>query len=107
LAKTSPTQRSLALLRERGYLTAVVEKFNPHVGLHGIRQDLFGFGDLLAIRKGEVVLVQTTSGGNLAQRVTKIVGLETYPRVVESGIVVHVHGWRKLKSGWACREVVL
>lgn len=99
----SPMRRSLALLRDRGYLCAIVEKRN-HIG---ITQDLYGFGDVLALRKDEVLLVQTTTGSNAAARVAKIVELETYPRVLESGIKVHVHGWRKLKSGWACREVEL
>jgi hypothetical protein len=99
----TPMRRTLALLRDRGYLCAIVEKRN-HIG---ITQDLFGFGDVLALRKGEVLLVQTTSGANAAARVAKIVDSALYPRVVESGIVVHVHGWRKLKAGWACREVEL
>lgn len=30
LAKTSPTQRSLAMLRERGMLAEVVERWNPY-----------------------------------------------------------------------------
>ena len=107
MAKTSPTQRSIALLKERGYLTAIVEKFNPHVGPFGIRQDLFGFGDLLALRKGEILLVQTTSGDHMAERVTKIVEHDNYPRVIESGMQVAVHGWRKLKAGWACKEIEL
>jgi hypothetical protein len=103
----SPTQRSIALLKTRGYTTAIVEKFNPHAGPFGIRQDLFGFGDLLALRKGEILLVQTTSGSNLSKRVTKIADSPLYPRVVESGMKVAVHGWRKLKAGWACKEVEL
>ena len=107
MPKLSPTQRTLALLRERGYLVAVVEKFNPHVGPFGIKQDLFGFGDVLALRKGEILLVQTTSGDNLSKRVTKIINSEHYPKVIESGMLVVAHGWRKLKSGWACKEVAL
>ena len=100
----SPTQRSLALLKARGYTVAIVEHWNPFAH---IRQDLFGFGDLLAIRKGEVLLVQVTTGGNVSKRVDKITAHDNYPRVVESGIAVSVHGWRKLKAGWLCREVEL
>jgi hypothetical protein len=107
VSKPSPTQRSVALLKERGYLTAIVEKFNPHVGPYGIRQDLFGFGDILALRKDEILLVQTTSGSNVSKRIDKIACSDLYPRVVESGMRVCVHGWRKLKAGWACREVDL
>jgi hypothetical protein len=104
---TSPTQRSIALLKERGYLTAIVEKYNPHVGPFGITQDLFGFGDILALKKGDILLVQTTSGSNASKRVKKIEDSVNYPRVIESGMRVSVHGWRKLKSGWACREIDL
>ena len=64
----TPTQRTLAYLREEGYLCAIVEKWNPHVK---IRQDLFGFIDILAIKKGETLAVQCTSTG-VAARVKKI-----------------------------------
>jgi hypothetical protein len=47
---TSPTQRSLKYLRDAGWICQIVERFNPHVGPHGIRQDLFGGIDLIAIR---------------------------------------------------------
>lgn len=99
--RTSPTQRSLELLRSRGYLCEVVEKWNPYAR---IRQDLFGFGDILAIREDEVLLVQTTSGSNMAARIQKIADHENVGAVRKAGIRIHVHGWRKLKSGWACRE---
>lgn len=55
---TSPTQRSLAHLRSLGYRVAVVERWNPHAR---IRQDLFGVLDLLAVRDGEILGVQTTN----------------------------------------------
>ena len=43
---TSPTQLSLKKLREEGYTVAVVEHWNSFAR---IRQDLFGFIDLLAL----------------------------------------------------------
>ena len=55
----SPTQLSIRHLKENGYLVAVVEKWNPFVK---IRQDLFGFIDVLAIRENETLAVQVTSG---------------------------------------------
>jgi hypothetical protein len=51
---SSPTQRSLRHMRDLGYLVAVVEHWNPHAR---IRQDLFGWIDLLAIRDGETLAV--------------------------------------------------
>ena len=48
---TSPTQLSLKKLREEGYIVAVVEHWNSFAR---IRQDLFGFIDLLALKGKEV-----------------------------------------------------
>lgn len=45
----SPVQRTLKRLKERGRLCQVVERFNPHAGPFGVRQDLFGFIDLIAL----------------------------------------------------------
>jgi hypothetical protein len=98
----SPTQRSLKLLRDRGYRAAVVEKWNPHARR---RIDLFGIIDLVAIGNGETIGVQTTSGSNVASRIDKITESEAIADLRDAGWRIVVHGWRKLKSGWACREV--
>lgn len=50
MSRTSPTQRSLALLRKGGWTAGVVERFNSHVGPFGIRQDFCGGIDLIAFR---------------------------------------------------------
>ena len=64
---SSPTSRTLQVLRREGYLAAVAEKWNPH---SRTRADLFGFADVLAVRAGAPVLaVQATSAGNHAARV--------------------------------------
>ena len=97
----SPTERSIALLKKEGYHVAVVEKWNPHIR---IRQDLFGFIDLLAIKPGETLAVQTTSGSNMGARIRKITDHENVGKVREAGWKIEVHGWRKLKSGWACKR---
>lgn len=101
-----PTARSLKLLRERGYRAEVVEKRLPIPGKY-VTRDLFNIGDILAIRAGEVLLVQTTSGSNVAARIAKIAAADATPDVRAAGIAIHVHGWRKLKAGWECREVNL
>lgn len=104
----TPTQRSLRKLRTAGYLVAVVEKWNPHAR---IRQDLFGFADLLGFRGDEVLLVQTTSGSNVAARLTKIAGLPVAAAWRNgSNRRLVVHGWRKTgprgkRKTWQCREV--
>ena len=91
----SPTQRSLAFLREEGYLVSIVERWNPHAR---IRQDLWGWCDLLAIRKGEVLAVQVTASA-VATRIKKIQESETIGPVRDAGIRVVVHGWRKNSKG--------
>ena len=100
----SPTQRSLKYLRDQGYTVEVVEHWNHFARK---RQDLFGFADLLAIRENEVMLVQVTSGTNVSARVKKIAESEHIDMVRKSGMSVFVHGWRKLKSGWAPKIVDL
>ena len=103
MAKTSPTQRSLAVLREQGYTVAIVEHWNPFAR---IRQDLFGFIDLLALKGTETLAVQTTSASNMSARVKKIGEHELVGKVREAGWKIVVHGWRKDSKGkWVLREV--
>ena len=47
---TSPTQLSLKKLRAEGYLVSITEKFNHFCK---IRQDMWGWCDLLAIKEDE------------------------------------------------------
>jgi len=99
----TPTSRSLAELRKRGYVAEVVEKFNSFTKR---RNDLFGIGDILAIREGEVLLVQATSGSNTSSRVKKIADSEHIGMIRKAGIAVVVWGWRKGANGrWALREI--
>jgi len=107
----TPTQRSLALLRERGYLCAIVEKF-VRFPPPGHRVDLWGFVDILAIKAGEVLGVQTTSGVHVAERLRKIAASPHIATVLSSGVRVVVHGWRKVgprgkAKKWECREEFL
>lgn len=106
----TPTQRSLAHLRSLGYLAEVVERFNWHTKR---RHDLWGCVDILAIRSGEVVGVQTTSGSNVAARIDKIRELGILEALQSAGIRICVHGWAKRKPRgtkralWTLREVWL
>ena len=98
----TPTQRSLAYLRDEGYLVEVVEKWNSFTRT---RKDLWGWADLLAIRRGEVLAVQVTSEG-VANRVKKVMDSETIARVREAGVRIEVHGWRKNVKGRYVQRVV-
>lgn len=101
---TSPTQRSLKKLRDAGYLCYITEHWNPWAR---VRQDLFGFVDILAVRGIETLGVQTTSGGNVNARIKKINDSPNLKILKGANWKIVVHGWRKLKSGWECREEYL
>ena len=106
-AGASPTQRSLQLLRQRGYTVQVVEHWNMFAK---VRQDLLGFGDILAVMSASpITLVQTTTAGHMAERIAKI---QAEPRAkvwTLAGGAILVHGWVKKgpRNGlkvWTCRE---
>ena len=102
MASITPTQRSLAYLREQGYHVSIVEHWNNWAR---IRQDLWGWCDLLAIRKGEVLAVQVTSSG-VSERIKKIEESETVAKVREAGIRIEVHGHRKNSKGKYVMRIV-
>src|SRR5438445_5614490 len=100
----SPTQRSLAHLRRRGALCAVVERFNAFVtrpdGGKGVRMDLFGFIDVLAVEPGHrgVLAVQCTRTDDQARRLDKIKSPKVWAKAkvwLQAHNRIEVHGWAK------------
>ena len=105
MSKTSPTQRSLALLRKQGYRVAVTEHWNSFVNR---RQDLLGFIDLLAVSPS-MLAIQTTSADHVSHRIAKILELPAAREWLEAGHRIIVHGWakrgeREAVKRWTCRE---
>ena len=99
----TPTQRSLARLRETGYVAEVVERWNPFARR---RQDLFGVIDIVCLGDGETIGVQTTSGSNVSARVKKITESAHLGALRRAGWKLVIHGWRKNAAGkWQLREV--
>ena len=98
----TPTQRSLKYLRAEGYTVAIVETWNNWAR---IRQDLFGFIDLLALKKDETLAVQVTASG-VSSRLKKIAESPLLPKVREAGWKIHVHGWRKNSKGKYVMRIV-
>lgn len=93
---SSPTQRTLAWLRNDGWTAEVVERFNWHTKR---RHDLFTFVDILAMREGSGFLaVQATSGSNTAARATKIRECEHAETWLKVGGRIMVVGWRQLAA---------
>ena len=88
----SPTQRSLKLLRDRGWTACVVEKYNSFAR---VRQDAFGFGDILAFHPIlGIMLVQTTTRTNLSTRKKKVVALRDACEWASAGGRILLHGWK-------------
>ena len=94
----TPTQRTLAAMRENGRVCGIVEKFNRFVGAHGIRQDLFGFLDILAIDPVDGIIGIQSCGSSFSEHVRKIEG-ELPPEAVEflKHAQAELWGWRKIK----------
>ena len=117
----SPTQRSLQYLRKSGYVCQVVEHWVAMRGAGqrpgaGIRRDLFGFIDILALLDGQVLAVQCTAKSGVSARLRKITGRQRLPddpeerakaeeaaawfercvrECLKAGWTIAVHGWEK------------
>jgi hypothetical protein len=96
----SPTQRTLALLRERGWLHDTVERFNPYVGPHGIRVDYLNAFDIIAIDPGTAIVGVQSFGQAWSEHAKKLLG-ECAPQLrAWLGVPcarVEMIGWRKVK----------
>jgi hypothetical protein len=102
MAGLSPTQLTLRELRKQGYTAAVTERWNPFAR---IRQDLFGFVDVLGVGEKGTLAVQATSDSHVSERVKKIADCEHIGAVREAGWQIEVWGWKKVKNKWQCRVV--
>ena len=95
------------MLKDQGWTCARTEHWNPFAH---IRQDLFGFVDILAIKNDQMLAVQTTTNDNAAARIKKIKENPNYEKLKATGCRIEVHGWAlKGESGkrkiWECRII--
>jgi len=98
--------KTMGWLRKKGYLVAKVERWNPFVG---IRQDLFGFIDIIALHPDHtgVLGVQTTAGSFLEEHKTLLTaktikkGNKVKPNPVRSNMRTWLLGHNRLWIfGW-------
>lgn len=109
---SSPTVRTLKLLRDQGWTCHVVEKYIKFGNMaFGRRIDAFGFGDILACHEShvavgfgieksrypQIALVQTcsSSGGDFAERRAKILASKEAGIWMRSGGIILLIGWAK------------
>ncbi len=110
MSKQSPTSRSLQEMRKRGCeLVQVVEHYNSFCK---IRVDLFTIVDILCVKGGKTIAVQSTSGDNVSKRVDKMKASKALPFLQKAGWIILVHGWSKKgprgkRKIWTLREVNL
>jgi len=96
----SPTQRTLKLLKEKGFKAAVVERWLRYAGSFGKRQDMFGIIDVLAITP-DVTLGIQCCGGSAIGHYQKIIGeknQEAYDWLSNPNRQLEIWAWRKLKN---------
>lgn len=108
---SSPTQRTLAELRARGYEAEVVERWNQFAKR---RVDLFGCIDIVACKAasggamwapGSIIGIQCTSGSNHAARLEKARQEPRLQAWLAAGGQFAVWSWRKSAAGkWVLRE---
>ena len=103
----------MRLLRKEGFLVGVVERTLNVSGVPFTKFDLFGFADLIAIRKqpARCLLIQTTSKHNIRDREHKVA--ENFIAAIWLSFPHHaieVHGWVKRRVGgrsyWYCERTL-
>ncbi len=97
---TSPTQRTIRELRNRGQVCAIVEKFNAHAEPHGVRQDLFGIIDVIALDPQRGVVGVQSCGSDFAAHMRKMTqdkAQECIDWLSTPGTALELWGWRKIK----------
>jgi hypothetical protein len=97
---TTPTQRTIRELRNQGRRCAIVEKWNAFIGPHGVRQDLFGIIDVIALDPVRGVVGVQSCGQAFAQHERKLLeerADECIDWLSTPGTALELWGWRKVK----------
>jgi hypothetical protein len=84
-------------LHKRGMIAVVVEQWNSS---RQLRQELFGFVDVLGIGAHGTLAIQATIDSSLMAKVSKIADSEYIGAVCDAGWSVEVWGWKKINKRW-------
>lgn len=96
----TPTQRTIRELKNQGRKCGIVERFISNVGPHGIRQDLFGIIDIIALDPEHGVVGIQSCGQDFAGHLRKILidhAQDTLEWLSTPGTRLELWGWRKVK----------
>lgn len=102
MAGISPTQRTIAYLKDQGIICAICERWitNPGLPGGGIRKDLFGFIDIISISKADGIIGIQSCGSDYSGHIKKITE-EKADEVLawlEAGGKLQLIAWRKVKK---------
>ena len=92
----SNTSRTLEYLRNKGWEAGIVERFNSFAGRRGVRQDLFGVIDIVALGDNKIIGVQSC-GSSFSKHDKKILDNPLALRWLRSGGRLLLIGWGKVK----------
>jgi hypothetical protein len=94
-----------------GYTVDIVERWVPGTsGGNRVRRDLFGILDLVGIREGLTVGVQTTTKGQMSTRARKIADSPSLDGLRRAGWRIVVHGWHQPngpRTRYALEELII
>lgn len=96
-------ERTLSVCKELNFMVAKVEHFNTFAG---VRQDLFGFIDLIAIHPRYGTIGIQVCGKDWSSHIKKLTGQRREALILwlASGSRCILVGWRQLKTdGWQPR----
>lgn len=96
----SPLQRTIRELKNNGRRCGIVERWNPHVGPHGIHQDLFGIIDVLALDPEQGIIGIQCCGNDFKAHYRKITeerAQETMDWLQTPSTGLEIWSWRKVK----------
>jgi hypothetical protein len=96
----SPTARTLAECRKRGWSAQVVERFNSFTKR---RIDLFGCIDIVVITPDGILGVQACAGGDHSTRRNKILLEPRIKQWLDAGGLFEVWSWSKKGHRWHVR----
>lgn len=100
-AVVTPTQRTIRELKNLGRRCAVVEKWNAYAGPRGIRQDLFGIIDVLALDPARGFVGVQCCGSDFAahwRKMTEEHAQECLDWLSTPGGCLELWAWRKVKA---------
>ena len=103
MTTTSPTQRTISLMRKRGWLCSRVEQWNAFARK---RIDLCGC-DVMCLKEGEPpTLIQVTTASHRNNRMAKLKTLDSALLWIKTGGRIVVHGWKPLTKKRRHYEVI-